>query len=79
MDWYSQMGEADKYIKTSAHDFAMQRTIDDDGVYANSIIIDNTKYMKVKNGVNLVVYDTLTEQVVDTIELNSDDGYNIVR
>ncbi len=79
MDWYSQMEEADKYIQTSAHDFCMRRTVDDDGVYSNSIIIDNTKYMKVKNGVNLVVYDTLTEKVVDTIGLNLDDGYNIVR
>lgn len=57
MDWYSQIGEANKYIQISVHDFCMRRTVDDD---SNSTIIDNAEYMKVKHGVNMVVYDTFT-------------------
>lgn len=72
-------GETEQYIRTSKHDFCMRRTINDYGIYSNEIIIDNVQYMKVGNGVNIVVYDTLTEKVVDTIGINLDDGYVIVK
>lgn len=78
LSWYSQMEEAEQYIRT-AHDFCMRRTVNDDGTYSNAIIIDNTRYQKVSNGVNIVVYDTVTEKVADTIGINLDDGYKVVR
>ena len=77
--WYSQMEESELYIREAHHDFCMRRTINDAEVYTNAIIIDNTQYQKVSNGVNIVVYDTITEKVATTIGINLDDGYNIVK
>lgn len=76
--WYSQMGEAEQYIRT-AHDFCMRRTANGNGTYTNAIIIDNTQHQKVSNGVNIVVYDTVTEKVADTIGINLDDGYHVIK
>ena len=79
IEWYAQGESDEKYISTDAHDFYMKRWMDDRGHYNNQIIIDNIEYLKVGNGINIVVYDTVTERVVDSFGLNSDDNYNIVR
>ena len=76
--WCSQAEEAEQYIR-AAHDFCMRRTADDDGIYTNAIIIDNVQYQKVTNGINIVVYDTVTEEVADTIGISPDAGYIIIR
>lgn len=76
--WYSQMEDAEQYIRVE-HDFCMRRTVNDAGIYTNTIIIDNTQYRKVSNGINIVVYDTLTEKVADTIGINLDNGYTVTR
>lgn len=77
--WCAQ-GECDeKYISTPAHDFCMKRWLDGNGHYNNQIIIDKNEYLKVGNGINIVVYDTVTESIVDCFGLNSDDNYNVVR
>lgn len=77
-EWYSKRKEVEQYIRVE-HDFCIKRTADKNGKYKNAIIIDNTQYQKVKNGVNIVVYDTVTEKVTDTIGINADDGYKIKR
>jgi len=74
--WESGNGNAERYIRTFSHDFCMRRTSDTN---MNEIIIDNAVYVRVTNGVNIIVYDTITETVVDTIGINMDDSYNIVR
>jgi len=77
-EWYSQPKEVERYVRVE-HDFCMRRTANKNGTYTNAIIIDNTQYRKVNNGVNIVVYDTVTEKVADTIGIDLDDGYNIKR
>lgn len=77
-EWYSQIEEVERYIRVE-HDFCVKRTFSGNGSYTNAIIIDNTQYQKVTNGVNIVVYDTVTEKVADTIGINLDDGYKVVR
>ena len=77
--WSSLSETAEKYVTTSAHDFLMKRTVYGDEIYSNQIIVDNIEYKKVENGINVVVYDTITETVADSFGINLDDRYNIVR
>ena len=73
------MDEGEFFMRTDPHDFHLRRSSDENGNWSNEIIIDNENYKKVTNGVNIVVYDKLTEKVADTIGFNADDGYAIVR
>lgn len=77
--WRSQNEEAEQYIRTSAHDFWMKRTMDESGDYLNVMVIDNTQYRKVSNGVNIIVYDTVTEKIADMFGINMDKGYSLTR
>lgn len=79
IEWYAQNEYDEKYISTPAHDFCMRRWMDDVGHYNNQIIIDKREYLKVGNGINVVVYDTVTEGVIDCFGLNFDDDFNVVR
>jgi len=45
----------------------------------NEIVIDNTDYKKVLNGINIVVYDNFSDSVVDAVGYNTDDSLNPVR
>ena len=67
------------YRRTRLHDFKMTRNQVSEGVYGNTIVIDNTEYRKVANGINIVVYDTLTEKIIDSFGFNSEDANNPVR
>ncbi len=77
--WNSGVYENEKYIRTSAHDFCLRRVRDEAGQYGNAIIIDNAQYVKVTNGVNVIVYDTVTEKIADIFGINMDDGYSIIK
>ncbi len=77
--WYSTMKDAEQYVRTSAHDFCMRRYSDGSGSYKNSIIIDNAQYTGVENGVNIIVYDTVTEKIADIMGIDMDDGYKLFR
>lgn len=76
--WCTGEGEKELYRSTDAHDFHLSR-VNNDGTYTNSVIIDNIEYTKVLNGINVVVYDTLTEKIVDNFGLNADECYSLVR
>lgn len=77
--WNSSSETAEKYVTISSHDFGMKRTVDEEGIFSNRIIVDNQEYKKVENGINVVVFDTITETVADSFGINLDDGYSIVR
>lgn len=78
--WYSGAGEGEHYIRTRAHDFCMKRTLDESRrFYTNLIMIDDTIYGIVENGVNIVVYDNVTETVADTFGINASGNCDIVR
>ncbi len=76
--WYSQFGAAEKYWDLTAHDLCMKR-IPDAGVYTNHITVDNTEYKKTENGVNVVVYDLVTQSVADSFGIDTGKDYAIVR
>lgn len=77
--WNSGADNGELYLSTESHDFHLNRADDGNGVCVNKIIIDKIQFTKVANGVNIVIYDTMTEKVADCIGLNADDGYGIVR
>ena len=72
--WMSGEGAAEKYISTFAHDFCLRREIDAAGAAHNTIIMDRVPYAKTANGVNLVIYDVLTEEIAATkgIDIGTD-------
>lgn len=77
--WKSGDGETVRFYETDRHDFGLRRTRSDDGSYRNEICIDNKIYQTVKNGVNVVVFDTVTDEVVDSFGLDGDDSYMLKR
>lgn len=77
--WYSQQHETvEKCWRYQSHDFCLRRT-GNGGIYTNHIIIDNTEYKKVQNGINVVVYDRVTESVADSFGINMDNDCALVR
>jgi hypothetical protein len=77
--WDSSMNNGEFFWRTPLHDFHLKRSKDKEGNYTNEIIIDNTDYTTVNNGLNIVVYDTMTEKVADSVGFDADAGYAMVR
>lgn len=77
--WYSQSGEGQQFVSTDVHDFELQRCMNPDGTYTNLLIVDRNQKHKVDNGVNIIVYDKVKDQVADIFGINADDNYSIVR
>lgn len=78
--WYSGGEEAEKYIKPDGHDICMRRVwIEDAEDYANTLIVDNTEYKNVKNGINITVYSSLTQTIVDSVGFDADDSFCLIR
>ncbi len=50
-----------------------------DGQMENQIICDRVSYRKVDSGVNVVVYDLMTEEIEDQFGIDVSDGCRIVR
>lgn len=70
----------EQYLRLDSHDVCMKRYSDESNeVYTNRVVVDNVEYKKVTNGVNVVVYDKITQSVIDSFGLNADDGYRVVR
>lgn len=77
--WETGMGFAEHYIATSAHDFCLKRFVNEYEQYQNMISMDNVQYQKVSSGVNVLVYDTTTEKIVDVFGIDMDNNYSIVK
>ena len=48
-------------------------------VWIDSMVIDKTDYVRVRNGINVVVFDRMTEKVADSFGINAEDGYSLIR
>lgn len=78
--WYSGGEEAEKYLKPDGHDICMRRVRKEDTAdYANTLIVDNIEYKKVKNGVNITVYSSVTQTIVDSVGFDADDSFCLIR
>lgn len=67
--WNPNSENNEKYIRTSSHDFHIRRDYENN---INFVIIDNLSYATVTDGLNITVYDTLTETIVDTVGINQE-------
>lgn len=77
--WSSGKGENTRYFETDRHDFGLSRVQKEDGGYDNRIVIDNQRYRIVENGINVVVFDTITGEVADAFGIDADNGYQMCR
>lgn len=72
--------EMTRYRRMGLYDFRVSRVFDEDAqTYVSSVIINNNEYIKVKNGVNIQIYDTVTRTIVDSFGIDMDNSYRIVR
>ena len=68
------------YKTASTHDLILSRIYDESaGNYFNTIMIDKQTFSRFIDGINIVVYDNLTEKVVDHATLNADFNFSIRR
>lgn len=77
--WYSGEGENVQYIREKIHDFCLERVQNEDGTYSNRLIVDNVDYHKIENGIDILVFDHMTDTIVDNIGIEFGDGYRLVR
>lgn len=78
--WYSGGENAERYIQLDRHDVCMKRVSNADGSdLINVLLIDNIDYQKVTNGVNITIYDKVTQTVADCVGFDADDSYKLVR
>lgn len=77
--WSSGSGEAARYFETGRHDFGLERVQTGDGGYDNAIVIDNQRYQAVENGINVVIFDSVTGIVADSFGIDADNEYRMCR
>lgn len=77
--WRSGSGEASQYFMTDQHDYELKREQNEEGVFDGTIVIDNQEYTKVKNGMNVVIFDRVTGAIADAFGMNADSYYQLSR
>ncbi len=75
--WDSSMDGGEFFKTTASNDFHLKSSIDENGSCNNEIIIDNTDYTNVVSGLNIVIFDTMTKKVADSIGFNVYNDYEI--
>lgn len=75
--WSVESSEAVQYLRSQKHDFCLRSDLNEEGNYINRIIIDNIDMKVLENGINVYVFDAMTECDADlfAIDLNG----NVVR
>lgn len=80
VEWMSGEQEAERYRRIDQHDILLKRTWNEkDEEYVNEIIIDAENHQTVRHGVNVTVYSTVTQKVVDSVGFDADNDYQLVR
>jgi hypothetical protein len=80
--WYCGNEQGKLYLEIDGQDIGIQRIYDENSYrYESAVSVGNTQIdcRKVTNGVNVVVYSTMTKSVVDSIGIDLDDSYHLVR
>lgn len=80
VEWMSGEQEAERYRRIDQHDVILRKIWDQkEEEYVNEIIIDATHYQIVRRGVNVIVYSTATQKVVDSVGFDANEDYKLVR
>lgn len=68
------------YIDLQANDCYLEHQPGDETSQPqNTVMINRTTYRKVNDGINITVYDTVTQKVIDSIGIDAAHEYKIVR
>lgn len=74
ISYAGHMGEDMLHLRVDGHDLYLLRKFDENsGSYVNSVTFDRTVYRNVDGGVNILVYDTVTQMVVDCFGISAED------
>lgn len=78
---YKITGEEEKhYYKLDANDVLISRIFEEKTQsYSNSVIINNSKYKKTEDGVNIIVYSNITQSVVGVWGIDMDNDYSFIK
>jgi len=80
VEWYSGEQEAEQYRRIDQHDILLRRIWNEEEEgYVNEIFVDANGYQTVENGVNVTVYSTVTQRVVDSVGFDAKEDYKLVR
>ena len=78
--WNSSMDEGEIYLSNERHDFHFKSVTDNEGKVHNTISIDSDlSNTKVENGLNIVIYDTVTEKTAGVFGINKDNFYEFIK
>lgn len=77
--WYSYEEEAEEYIRLGRTDISMKREKEGKDIYSNYLTVNRKNAQMVENGVNIIVYDTLNEEVADIFGIDVENDYAMVR
>lgn len=67
-------------MRLDEHQVCLSRAFDEESQsYVNSVIIDKTKYQKVSDGINITVYNPVTQNIVGSFGFDMNNQYNLVR
>ncbi len=71
---------AQETMRLGSYQVCLSRSLDESSQnYLNSVIIDNTKLQTVSNGINITVYNPLTQNIVCSFGFDMSNQYNLVR
>ncbi len=80
VEWYSGEQEAEQYRRIDRHDILLRRIWnEEEEKYVNEIFVDADGYQTVEDGVNVTVYSTVTQRVVDSVGFDAEEDYKLVR
>ena len=66
-------------VRGDHHDLYITRRFDEDSQsYVQTVTLDRTVYRKVDGGVNILVYDTVTQSVVDCFGIQAESFHGEV-
>jgi hypothetical protein len=80
--WYCGNEQGELYLEIDGQDIGIQRIYDESSYCYESVVSVGDARIdcrKVTNGVNIVVYNTMTKSVVDSVGFDADDSYHLVR
>ncbi len=78
--YISGEGISSQYIRMDYHDISMERTWEaDSGSWQNTVSVDRREYRKTDNGVNVLVYSKVTQEVADVFGIRTEEDYALVR
>ncbi|WP_051226524.1 SGNH/GDSL hydrolase family protein [Butyrivibrio sp. MC2013] len=80
LSWKNASKNDEYYLTAGSHDFRLRSSSNsDNGAISCTITADTFTRKAVTNGINILVYDSRTDKIVDMAGLDADNGYMLTR